>query len=197
MTDDWGKIDFAAGPWDVTEAPADHRTIDFGPLKVPFREQLRIRSEMDVKSRRLGAVSLPVNDCEMQLQVLAAPRGQGIWGDVRHSLVAQLKKRPGHQQVVEGRFGPELIATITSRTADGLLKDTVMRFVGVDGPRWMLRVVVVGPSVTSDATVARVNAVISNCVIARGEVAAASAEVLELSPPPGMAMPSVSGGPAS
>jgi hypothetical protein len=74
--------------------------------------------------------------------------------------------------------------------------------VGIDGDKWMLRAVVTGPSVTSDATIARVDAFLSHIAVDRGPGAHAEGEVLELAAPPGQidfdnmpAAPDVSGAP--
>jgi hypothetical protein len=49
----------------------------------------------------------------------------------------------------------------------------------------MIRAVVRGPSVLSDATIARVDALLSRIAVDRGAAAHAEGEVLELATPPG------------
>lgn len=185
FADGLGEITAADGPWSLANAPADAEFMDFGPLQLPAIPGLKARVEIDPKFREVGAVSVLVNDCAVQLQVVAARSGKALWPQVRRVLLAKLKRQPGHQQVMEGRFGAEVIATFTLRTAEGTIQDVPMRFVGIDGERWMLRAVVTGPSVNSDETIARVDALLSNIAVERGTDARAEGEVLALKAPPG------------
>ncbi len=184
--DGLGDISVADGPWSLSAAPADPAFIDFGPLRLPAIAGIKARVEIDTRRRQVGAVSVLVNDCAVQLQVLAARAGKPLWPTVRRALIARLEKGAGHQQVLEGRFGAELLAVITVRDRNSsLTHDVPMRFVGIDGDKWMLRAVVTGPSVTSDATIERVDALLSRIAVERGSEARAEGEVLELTPPPG------------
>ena len=183
--DGLGDIGLADGPWSLDSAPAGAEFIDFGALQLPAIAGIKARVELDTKVRKVGAVSVLVNDCAVQLQVVAARAGKPLWPQVRRSVLAGLQKGAGHQHVQDGRFGAEVIAQLTVRKSSGLTQDVPMRFVGVDGDKWMLRAVVTGPSVLSDATVDRVDALISHIAVHRGSDARAEGEVIELSPPPG------------
>ena len=183
--DGLGDIALADGPWSLDKAPAGTEFIDFGPLRLPAIAGIKARVEIDAKVRKVGAVSVLVNDCAVQLQVVAARSGKPLWPSVRRAVLGGLQKGAGHQHVQDGRFGAEIIAHLTVRKPSGLTQDVPMRFVGVDGDKWMLRAVVTGPSVLSDATVDRVDALISHIAVQRGSDARAEGEVLELTPPPG------------
>lgn len=183
--DGLGDITPSEGPWSLADAPADAEFLDFGPLRLPKIPGLRARVEMDMRTDRIGAVAVYVADGWVQLQVIGARSGNGAWTGVRRAIADRLKRGPGHQHIVEGRFGTELIATVTTRDEDGLLHDAVMRFVGIDGDRWLLRAVATGGSVTTDAAVARVDALLSRIAIDRGEEALTVGEVMELKAPPG------------
>lgn len=185
LDDGLGDIQMAAGPWDVAQATAP--VIDFGPLKLPAIATLQAELEIDSASKRIGAVSVRVADCMVQFKVVAAPGTGGFWSDLRRALIANIRQQRGHHTVVEGAFGPEVIATLMGRRSDGSVGEGTARFVGVEGSRWVLRATVTGDSAARDVTVARVNALISQCVVDRGRDAAAAGTVLELSPPPGMA----------
>lgn len=186
VDDGLGDIEFATGPWSLEDAPADAEFIDFGPLRLPAIPTMKVRVEIDPKVKKVGAVSVLVNGCSVQLQVLAARAGKSLWPAVRRTLHRRLQRSPGHQQVVEGHFGPELIANITVRTGTSILtQDVPMRFLGVDGDKWMLRAVVTGPTVLAEETIDRVNRLLTHIAVERGNDARAEGEVLELSPPPG------------
>lgn len=187
--DGLGHLTQSHGPWDISEAPADAEFLDFGVLKLPKHEGLKARLEIDAEFGEVGAVTVRVADCALQLQVIAKQRGVSQWTDTRQALLANLRNRPGYQQVIEGRYGTEVIGVLTGRTTEGVLIDSTMRFQGIEGDTWMIRAVSAGPSVTHDDVVARVDAFISTCAVDRTAVAggaeAPSGTVLPLTAPEG------------
>lgn len=186
VDDGLGDIVPASGPWNVDEAPADAEFYDFGPLKLPAIPGLKARLEIDPDAREIGAVTVRVADCALQLQVIAKQRGVSQWTDTRQALLANLRKRPGHQQVVEGRYGSEVIGVLTGRTTEGVLVDATMRFQGIEGDTWLIRAVSSGAGVTHDDVVAKVDAFISRCAVDAAVVAdAVAGTVIPLADPPG------------
>lgn len=186
VDDGLGDLTLADGPWSLSKAPSDAAFYDLGPLRIPAIPGLKARVEIDPRVGKMGAVSVQVNDCGVQLQVMAARAGKALWPQVRRELLIALKRSPGHQQVIEGRFGAELIANVTAlNKATKLTHDVPIRYVGIDGDKWMIRAVVRGPSVLTDATIARVDALLSRIAVERGSGAHAEGEVLELAPPMG------------
>ena len=183
--DGLGELTAAEGPWSLLDAPTDRAFIDFGPLRLPAIAGIKVRAEMDRESQRIGAVTVLVADCEVQLQVIATPRGQAGWTDVRRALAQHVQRKAGFVHTVEGRFGPELVVTLTGRDSRDLLRDVTFRHLGIDGDRWLLRAVIMGPSVAEDSTVARVDALLSQCAVDRGDQALPRGTVMALSKPPG------------
>ena|GEM_PF-1334073 len=171
MTDDeqypdgLGTLTLADGPWTKSEAPEGAEFTEFGPLLVPALPGMQARLEIDPQRGEVGAVTVRIADCAVQLQVIAKRPGVSLWTDTRQQLLANLRRRAGYQQVVEGRFGAEVIATITGRTTEGGLVDAIMRFQGIEGDRWMIRAASSGPSVTVDGVVARMDAFLSRCAV--------------------------------
>lgn len=186
VDDGLGALTHADGPWDADAAPQDAEFYDFGALKLPALPGLKARLEIDPDVREIGAVTVRIADCALQLQVIAKQRGVSQWTDTRQALLANLRKRPGHQQVVEGKYGAEVIGVLTGRTTEGVLVDATMRFQGIEGDTWLIRAVSSGASVTHDDVVAKVDAFISRCAVDAAAVAdAAPGTVIPLSDPPG------------
>lgn len=183
--DGLGEVAAGDGPWSLADAPAGAQFFDFGPLQLPAIPGTRARVEVDPKRGEPGAVAVQINDCHVQFQVIAARGGQALWPRLRKALLTNLRAQAGLQQVVEGKFGSEILATVTRRSPTGLWHDTPNRVLGIDGDRWLLRVFVTGASATSDATIARVNAYVSQVAVDRGTDARAEGEVLALRQPPG------------
>jgi len=189
VDDGLGDLTPASGPWDFADAPEDSEFYDFGALKLPAHPRLRARLEIDPQVKHIGAVTVRIADCALQLQVIAKQRGVSVWTDTRQALLANLRQRPGYQQVIEGKYGPEVIGVLTGRSPEGMLIDSTMRFQGIEGETWMIRAVSAGPSVTHDDVVARVDAFISHCAVDRsvvpGQADAPAGSVFPLEAPPG------------
>ncbi|GAB3846888.1 hypothetical protein GCM10029963_27400 [Micromonospora andamanensis] len=99
----------------------------------------------------------------LQLGVFAAPRSEGIWDEVREEIRQSLLADGAAAQEVEGEYGTELHAQV--RTEDGL---TDLRFVGVDGPRWMVRAVYQGAAATDPAAAGPLAHCLDGLVVDRG-----------------------------
>jgi len=184
--DGLGTLTITEGPWDEAAAPQGTKFYSFGALKLPALPGIRARLEIDPDRREIGAVTVRIADCALQLQVIAKQRGVSQWTSTRQDLISNLRLRPGHQQVVEGHFGAEVIGVITGRTPEGVLIDATMRFQGIEGDTWMIRAVSSGASVTHDDVASRVDAFISRCAVDPQELADAEpGSVIPLSDPPG------------
>ncbi|MDR1799192.1 MAG: DUF3710 domain-containing protein [Bifidobacteriaceae bacterium] len=128
-----------AGPYDEAEAPAGGRLIDLGSIRVPVRQGMALRMEVDRASGRAISVTLVHEGATLQVQAFAAPRTLGVWDDIRSDLAKQAEKAGGSAREAQGRFGAELLAELPAQTADGRQGKRKVRFIGVDGPRWFLR----------------------------------------------------------
>lgn len=153
------------GPYDVRDAPVDGiLRVDVGALRVPATPGFELRLDL-AENQQVTSASLSSPSGSMQLGVFAAPRTQGIWDDVRAEIADSVKSTGGNLKVREdGPFGPELIGTLKM---DG--RATPVRFIGVDGPRWFLRAMIVG-AVANDAARSRVlEKALREVVVVRGD----------------------------
>jgi hypothetical protein len=100
----------------------------------------------------------------MQLGAFAAPRNEGIWDEVRGEIADSLRsQRGGPKENPDGRFGTELLGTLA--VEGGRLP---VRFVGVDGPRWFLRAMFVGPAAVEDGPARPFEDALRQVVVVRG-----------------------------
>ncbi|MBW8820767.1 MAG: DUF3710 domain-containing protein, partial [Streptomyces sp.] len=131
------------GPWDDTEVrdPAEGR-VDLGGLFVPGVDGMELRVE--VAGDAIVAATVVLRDSAIQLQAFAAPKREGIWGEVREEIGSGITQQGGIVDEVEGPLGWELRAQVPVQLPDGTGGFQVVRFVGVDGPRWFLRGVISG-----------------------------------------------------
>ena len=148
-----------AGPYDVTEAPDDGRVrLDLGSLRLPVPQGAQLQVEVD-SSGPVRAVHLMTGLGQVTLTPYAAPRSGGLWREVCRELVARLRADGARVGRAAGEWGEEIEAV----TAQG-----VLRFLAVDGPRWMLRGVAVGPAEHAEARTALLREVVREAVVVRG-----------------------------
>jgi hypothetical protein len=151
------------GPYDVLDAPEDEvARIDLGALQVPVAAGLDLRLELNEAQQVIG-VTLAGQDGHLQLGVYAAPRTEGIWDEVRGEIATSLREQKGNpKERLGANFGTELTGTVPG---DG--GRVSVRFVGIDGPRWFLRGMLVG-NPADPARAARYEDVLRNVIVVRG-----------------------------
>lgn len=120
-------------------------------------------------------VALVHGESALQVAAFAAPRSEGIWDEVWPEIRASLVAEGATVQEVDGEYGRELHARIT--TPEGP-KD--LRVVGVDGPRWMVRADFYGPVAADPAAGAPLRECLQGLVVDRGTQARPVREVLPL-----------------
>ncbi|GAA4508032.1 DUF3710 domain-containing protein [Brevibacterium yomogidense] len=171
------------GPFDVDEeAPQTHR-LDLGALSVPVIDGMQIRLETEDKTDRVLAVTMVHDKGGMQLQVFAAPRGEGIWKAVRDEIADGVRRRRGKADELYTDLGNELVTQVPVRAKDGRTGVRVTRFAGVDGPRWFLRAVFSGSAVTDKETRNALVGLLRGAVVDRGTEARPPRELIPLTPP--------------
>ncbi|MFF8811140.1 DUF3710 domain-containing protein [Streptomyces pactum] len=156
------------GPWDISEVrePGEGR-VDLGGLFVPGVQGMELRVE--VAGDAIVAATVVLSDSAVQLQAFAAPKNEGIWAEVRDEIAGGITQQGGVVDEVEGPLGWELRAQVPVQLPDGTNGVQVVRFVGVDGPRWFLRGVISGQGAVKPETGSLLEAVFRDTVVVRGD----------------------------
>jgi hypothetical protein len=175
------------GPWDVSERPDTDDYIDLGGLRLPGRDGMELRLEVDEGSGVVNGVAVVLGGSAVLLHAYAAPRSEGIWDEIRAEIAGGVTRQGGTADEVPGPFGRELVVRVPVRTADGRTGHQAQRFVGVDGPRWFLRAVIQGPAVHDPEAAGVLESVVRDVVVVRGAEAMAPREVLPLRLPQSVA----------
>ncbi|WBB81774.1 DUF3710 domain-containing protein [Micromonospora sp. WMMD882] len=164
----------ARGPYDVSEAPAGVQRLDLGSLHIPAVPDVEVRVQADPQGV-VQQVVLVHGGNALQLGVFAAPRSEGIWDEVRDEIRQSLVADGATAQETPGEYGTELRARV--RTQDGV---TDLRFLGVDGPRWMVRGVFQGAAAVDPAAAGPLDECLGGLVVDRGQEAKPVREPLPL-----------------
>ena len=168
------------GPWDAADAPpTDPERLDLGSLLVPVLPDTDVRLEVNPEGEVVAA-TLVHGDSALQLNAFAAPRKDGIWGEVRAEIQQALAEGGGQATETEGPLGTELRAGVPTEVPGEGVVLTAARFLGVDGPRWFLRGLLTGPGAQDDAAAEPLLNAFRSVAVLRGDEAMVVREALPL-----------------
>lgn len=154
-----GDLFDGAGPWDEEDAPEDGlQRLDLGSVRLPVPQGAQLQVEMD-PSGPVKAVHVITPVGQLTVTAYAAPKSGGLWHEVSTELAQQLQADGATVRTTTGEWGLELLAA---------LGEMHLRFVGVDGPRWMLRGVVAGPPDRLENSTSALYELVRGTVVVRG-----------------------------
>lgn len=180
----------SAGPFDSSEVDFTGSYLNLGAIRVPTREGLQVRLEVEEPSQRVVAVTLEFDDSSLQLQAFAAPKTEGLWHLIRQQLEESVISQGGVVESRVGSLGPELLVKLPISNESGTQIGTrYSRFVGVDGPKWFLRGVISGAAITDPKASAELDDLFRSVTIHRDATPLPPGDLLPLSLPGGMIAP--------
>lgn len=166
------------GPFDEMDAPEDNLSrLDLGSVRVPVPDGAQLQVEVD-PSGPVRAVHLVTPIGQITVSAYAAPKTGDLWPEICEELVTQLRADGARVIKEAGEWGTELAATANN---------VVLRFIGVDGPRWMLRGVVAGPGEHNVMASDLLRNVVRDTVVVRGTSAQPVRTPLPVELPPAIA----------
>jgi hypothetical protein len=162
------------GPYDVKHAPEGVQRLDLGSLQIPAVEGVEVRVQANPDGG-VEQIVLVDGDSALQLGVFAAPRSEGIWNEVRAEIAEAMTADGVSPRETQGPYGVELCARVN--TPDG---PADVRFVGVDGPRWMVRALYQGVAAADPSREGALGVVLAGLVVNRDQEARPVREALPL-----------------
>lgn len=159
VTDD----DDFEGPFDVEDfddvSVAVQGRLDLGSVLIPMPDGGQVQVELN-EAGAPSAVWVVTPNGRFTIAAYAAPKSPGLWREVATELADSLRKDAASVAIQDGRWGREVV---------GAGNGGVVRFIGVDGYRWMVRCVVNGAPDTIDALAEEARTALADTVIRRGE----------------------------
>jgi hypothetical protein len=171
----------AGGPWDAEDDFPVRDRADFGSLLVPITPMQQI--ELATDGQRVIWVSVKSGQSELRVHAFAAPRSTGLWEEVRPEIAAELASVGTTAQETAGPFGTEMFAHVPVQPGNPAAGTVPMRFIGVDGPRWLLRGLIIGAAANGTEPAEPFEQILSDVVVVRGEHPMPPRDMLELSLP--------------
>jgi hypothetical protein len=160
-----GVDDELEGPFDIEDfddqsAAAEGR-LDLGSVLIPMPEAGQVQVELTEQGVP-SAVWVVTPNGRFTVAAYAAPKSTSLWRDVATELAESLRKDVPKVSIEDGPWGREVVGV----AAEG---SGVVRFIGVDGYRWMIRCVVNGPQEHIEALTQEARNALSDTVIRRGD----------------------------
>lgn len=164
---DTGDLEAQGGPYDYEDvaeritALADQR-LDLGSVILPVPEGGQLQVEMAQDGSLQGVHLVVPPHGRLTIAAYAAPKSPGQWREVVGDLSDSLRTDDAEVTIENGPWGRELVASTAG--AD-------LRFIGVDGYRWMIRLVAAGErgSTAEGAALVRIaRGVLRDTVVRRG-----------------------------
>ncbi|MDY6996509.1 MAG: DUF3710 domain-containing protein [Actinomycetota bacterium] len=153
------------GPFDIDDfedpAVAAVARLDLGSVLIPMPEAGQVQVEVN-ETGVPSAVWVVTPNGRFTIAAYAAPKSAGLWREVAAELAESLRRDVPTVSIVDGPWGREVIGA-------GGQGSAVVRFIGVDGYRWMVRCVANGPQDRIDALVDQARNALADTVVRRGD----------------------------
>lgn len=193
---DWAAFDKSRdwrddGPFDFDEVDleADEvERLDFGSLIVTPLPECEVRLQITEGTDQIISVLVVTGDSALELSAYSAPRNPGLWAEIREEIIEQTLAAGGTADCVEGPFSTELVRNLPVRTPDGQSAIQPSRMWMAEGPRWLLRGILMGRAALSkevdDDIVGPFYDVFADVVVRRGDHPMPAGDMLPLQMPP-------------
>lgn len=168
LSDADGPADRSAGPFDVSEADLTDDFLDLGALKIPQSGADEVRVQVEGKSKTPMSAMVVVGNGAVQIRAFASPRSGGTWAGAREQIANQISSGGGSIEEVAGDFGVEMHGSLPAKKPDGNTVNQPVRFVGVEGPRWMVQGLFLGEGAVPGSA-DRAEAAFRSTVVDRGD----------------------------
>lgn len=154
--------DDVEGPFDIEDfddpAAAQAGRFDLGSVLLPMPESAQLQVEL-TEAGVPSAVWVVTPNGRFTIAAYAAPKTGGLWREVAGELADSLRKDGAAVTIQDGRWGREVVGVAAG----------VVRFIGIDGYRWMIRCVVNGSAESIDALTDEAREALVDTVVRRGD----------------------------
>ncbi|WP_460705234.1 DUF3710 domain-containing protein [Luteococcus sediminum] len=135
------------GPFDFDEVDLDADEVDrldFGALVMTPFDGMQLQLQVDEQTQQVQAALVMHGNSALEVAVFGAPSSSPMAGDIRREMVEVTQQQGGDVQLAEGPFGTEIRRVIPLQNEEGETMYHVSRTWFAQGPRWLLRGVLMG-----------------------------------------------------
>ncbi len=150
------------GPFDIEDFDSPEQAalarLDLGSVLIPMPPGGQIQVEFN-QSGVPTAIWVVTPNGRFTIAAYAAPKSPGLWREVAAELAEALRNDNAAVSIEDGPWGREVVGTGAG----------AVRFIGVDGFRWMIRCVVNSVPQSMPALVAEARQALADTVVRRGD----------------------------
>lgn len=150
------------GPFDIEDFDSPEQAalarLDLGSVLIPMPPGGQIQVEFN-QTGVPTAIWVVTPNGRFTIAAYAAPKSPGLWREVAAELAEALRNDNATVTIEDGPWGREVVGTGAG----------AVRFIGVDGFRWMIRCVVNGMPQAMPALVVEARAALADTVVRRGD----------------------------
>lgn len=159
-----------SGPLDLSQISDDKLAeyTDFGAFLVPKIAGLAIYPESPLDEKSFGSLTMQFGKAAVELLAVAAPKSQKLWDDLRKEVRGDTTKQGNTCEERQGSFGEELLVQLAVQASNGQRGHVQMRYCGVDGPNWFVRLVFNGAVAADDSDLQMLEKAVKSLVVVRG-----------------------------
>lgn len=148
------------GPFDIEDFDdpevAKEGRLDLGSVLIPMPAAGQVQVELS-QTGVPSAVWVVTPNGRFTIAAYAAPKSAGLWREVAGELAESLRKDTAEVSIETGPWGREVVGSASG----------AVRFIGVDGYRWMIRCVVNAAHETIGALTAEARTALADTVVRR------------------------------
>lgn len=160
-------VDGDDGPFDIEDFDhpdvAAHGRHDLGSVLIPMDETAELAVEVNQQGVPTMVWMVTPNG-RYNVTAYAAPKSGSLWREVITEVAESLRKEGAQVTFEDGPWGREVVGLMTKGP-----EPVVMRFIGVDGYRWMIRGAAVGSPDNAPKIAADVRTALTDTVVRRGD----------------------------
>ena len=157
----WGGDEYD-GPFDIEDFDNPEQAalarLDLGSVLIPMPPGGQIQVEFN-QTGQPTAIWVVTANGRFTIAAYAAPKSPGLWREVAAELAEALRNDGAAVSIEDGPWGREVVGVGAG----------AVRFIGVDGYRWMIRCVVNSMPQSMPALVAEARQALADTVVRRGE----------------------------
>ncbi len=150
------------GPFDIEDfddpQEAAQARLDLGSVLIPMPAGGQVQVELS-QTGVPSAIWMVTPNGRFTIAAYAAPKSPGQWREVAGELAEALRRDTASVSIQDGPWGREVVGTGAG----------VVRFIGVDGYRWMVRCVVNGVAESMEALASEARQALADTVVRRGD----------------------------
>ncbi|MDR0837926.1 MAG: DUF3710 domain-containing protein [Propionibacteriaceae bacterium] len=195
--DEWTRVDESKdwredGPFDISEVDLDAdeiQRLDFGALVVTPFVGMNLQLQVSNRDQSIQTLLVSYKGSALQVSLLAAPGNTNYVAETREAILANSASNNAKVEVVTGPLGVEIRQQVPLTPPDGRTITQSARTWLVQGPRWMLRGVLIGAAGKDDGLgepTEMLYEFFCNLVVNRPGTPLAPGSIVPLTPPDGI-----------